>query len=97
MEPQNPEEMVRESMAPVRQAAIGPMLVGRELEELCWEPVKMDDSRLTAHPDWLKEFREFAWSDVREDKTVENGKRSKYPATGNCKDSENILTVVGTL
>ena len=34
---------------------------------------------------------------VREDKTVENGKRSKYPATGNCKDSENILTVVGTL
>ena len=32
MEPQNPEEMIRESMAPVRQAAIGPMLVGRELE-----------------------------------------------------------------
>ena len=29
MEPQNPEEMIRESMAPVRQAAIGPMLVGR--------------------------------------------------------------------
>ncbi len=27
MEPQNPEEMIRESMAPVRQAAIGPMLV----------------------------------------------------------------------
>ena len=22
----------------------------------------MDDPRLTAHPDWLKEFREFAWS-----------------------------------
>ena len=36
------EEMIRESMAPVRQAAIGPMLVGRELEELCWESVKMD-------------------------------------------------------
>ena len=36
---------------------------GRELEELCWEPVKMDDPRLTAHPDWLKEFRDFAWSD----------------------------------
>ena len=45
MEPQNPEEMIRESMAPVRQAVIGPMLVGRELEELCWEPVKMDDPR----------------------------------------------------
>ena len=51
---QDPEEMIRESMAPVRQAAIGPMLVGRELEELCWEPVTMDDPRLTAHPDWLK-------------------------------------------
>ena len=63
MEPQNPEEMIRESMAPVRKAAIGPMLVGRELEEINWEPVKMDDPRLTAHPDWLKEFRDFAWSD----------------------------------
>ena len=60
----DPNEMIRESMAPVRQAAIGPMLVGRELEELCWEPVKMDDPRLTAHPDWLKEFRDFAWSDL---------------------------------
>ena len=59
----DPEEMIRESMAPVRQAAIGPMLVGRELEEINWEPVKMDDPRLTAHPDWLKEFRDFAWSD----------------------------------
>ena len=59
----DPEEMIRESMAPVRQAAIGPMLVGRELEEINWEPVKMDDPRLTVHPDWLKEFRDFAWSD----------------------------------
>ena len=24
----------------------------------------MDDPRLTAHPDWLKEFRDFAWSDL---------------------------------
>ena len=24
----------------------------------------MDDPRLTAHPDWLKNFREFAWSDL---------------------------------
>ena len=60
----DPNEMIRESMAPVRKAAIGPMLVGRELEELCWEPVKMDDPRLTAHPDWLKKFRDFAWSDL---------------------------------
>ena len=60
----DPEEMIRESMAPVRQATIGPMLVGRKLEELCWESVNMDDPRLTAHPDWLKQFREFAWSDL---------------------------------
>ena len=60
---QDPAEFIGESMAPVRQAAIGPMLAGRELEELCWEPVKMDDPRLTAHPNWLKAFREFAWSD----------------------------------
>ena len=61
MEPRDPEELIRESMAPVRQIRIGPMLAGRELEELCWEPVKMDDPRL--RPDWLKAFRDFAWSD----------------------------------
>ena len=55
---QDPEDMIRESMAPVRQAAIGPMLVGRELEELCWEPVALDDPRL--RPEWLEEFRQFA-------------------------------------
>ena len=60
----DPNEMIRESMAPVRKATICPMLVGRELEELCWEPVKMEDPRLTAHPDWLKKFRDFAWSDL---------------------------------
>lgn len=54
----DPEEMIWESMAPVRQAAIGPMLVGRELEELCWEPVALDDPRL--RPEWLEEFRQFA-------------------------------------
>ena len=59
----DPAELIGESMAPVRQAAIGPMLVGRELEELCWEPVQMNDPRLTAHPDWQKEFQDFAWSD----------------------------------
>ena len=64
MEQPDPEELIRESMAPVRQAAIGPMLVGRKLEELCWEPVKMNDPRVTAHPDWLKKFRDFAWSDL---------------------------------
>lgn len=58
------EELIRESMAPVRQASISPMLVGRKLEELCWEPVNMDDPRLAARPDWLKKFRDFAWSDL---------------------------------
>ena len=61
---QDSEELIREIMAPVRQAGISPMLVGRKLEELCWEPVKMDDPRLTAHPDWLKKFRDFAWGDL---------------------------------
>ena len=51
MEPQDPEELIRESMAPVRQAAIGPMLVGRKLEEIGWESVPMNDPRITAHPD----------------------------------------------
>ena len=60
----DPNEMIRGSMASVRQITISPMLVGRTLEELCWEPVKMDDSRLTAHPDWLKKFRDFVWSDL---------------------------------
>ena len=60
----DPNEMIRESMASVRQVTISPMLVGRTLEELCWEPVKMDDPRLTAHPDWLKKFRDFVWSDL---------------------------------
>lgn len=54
----DPEEMIGEGMAPVRQAAIPPMLVGRELEEIGWEPVALDDPRLC--PDWLEEFRRFA-------------------------------------
>ena len=58
-----PEEFIAENMAPVRQITVGPMLAGRKLEEICWEPVKQTDPRLTAHPDWLKQFRDFAWSD----------------------------------
>ena len=38
--------------------SIGPMLVGRELEELCWEPVALADPRL--RPEWLEEFRQCA-------------------------------------
>ena len=57
----DPTELIGESMAPVRQAAIGPMLVGRELEEINWEPVKLDDPRL--RPEWLEDFRQFALTD----------------------------------
>ena len=78
---QDPEGLIRESMAPVRQAAIGPMLVGRELEELCWEPVKMSDPRVTAHPDWLKKFREFAWSDL-DSLTIHQSARIKRTEKG---------------
>ena len=60
----DPEELIRESMAPVRKAIIAPMLVGRKLEELCWEPVNMDDPKMTAHPEWLIKFRDFLWSDL---------------------------------
>ena len=55
---EEPGTFIRERMAPVRQAAIGPMLVSRELEEINWEPVELDDSRL--RPEWLKNFRQFA-------------------------------------
>ena len=57
----DPEEMIRESMAPVRQVAIGPMLVGRGLEEINWEPVKLEDPRLRS--EWLEDFRQFALTD----------------------------------
>lgn len=57
----DPEEMIRESMAPVRQVAIGPMLVGRELKEINWEPVKLEDPRLRS--EWLEDFRQFALTD----------------------------------
>lgn len=45
-------------MAPVRQVTILPMLVGRELEEIGWEPIGFQDPRLLEHPDWLKEFED---------------------------------------
>ena len=57
----DPEELIQENMAPVRQAAIGPMLVGRELEEINWEPVKLEDPRLRS--EWLEDFRQFALTD----------------------------------
>ncbi|MFQ7400426.1 MAG: hypothetical protein ACLRNW_21950 [Neglectibacter sp.] len=41
----DPEEMIWESMAPVRQVAIDPCWWA-ELEEINWEPVKLEDPRL---------------------------------------------------
>ncbi len=57
------EEFLRETMSPVRQAVIPPMLAGRLLEEIGWEPVSFEDPRLCAeHPEWLEDFRKYAGS-----------------------------------
>ena len=37
------EEFLRQGMTPVRQVTIGPMFVGRKLEEIGWESVPMND------------------------------------------------------
>lgn len=54
----NPVALIGENMAHVRQTVVGPMLVGRKLEGVGWEPVQLDDPRL--HPDWLEDFRQFS-------------------------------------
>ena len=59
------EEFLRQGMAPVRQATIGPMFVGRKPEEIGWESVPMNDPRITAHPDWLDALRKWAGRDGR--------------------------------
>lgn len=41
------EEFLRQGMTPVRQVTIGPMFVGRKLEEIGWESVPMNDPRIT--------------------------------------------------
>ena len=40
------EEFLRQGMTPVRQVTIGPMFVGRKLEEIGWESVPMNDPRI---------------------------------------------------
>jgi hypothetical protein len=51
------EDFIRQSMTPVRQRDIPPMLVGRELREIGWEPVSFWDDRLQEeHRDWLEDF-----------------------------------------
>ena len=75
---EEPGVFIRERMAPVRQAAIGPMLAGRELEEINWEPVKLDDPRL--RPEWLEDFRQFALTD-RDSLTLAG--RARFEREGN--------------
>lgn len=55
-------DFIRDCMSKVRQITIFPMLAGRRLEEIGWEAIEFDDSRLTSHPDWLEEFKKFAVS-----------------------------------
>ena len=50
-------------MTPVRQVTIGPMFVGRKLEEIGWESVSISDPRITAHPDWLENLQKWAGQD----------------------------------
>ena len=76
---QNPADFIRESMAPVRQTAISPMLVGQELEEINWEPVKLEDPRLRS--DWLEDFRQFALTD-RESLTLAGRARFRRDGDG---------------
>ena len=57
------EKFLQQSMAPVRQVTIGPMLVGRKLEEIGWESVPINDPRIAAHPDWLDALRKLAERD----------------------------------
>lgn len=54
------EEFLRQGMTPVRQVTIGPMFVGRKLEEIGWESVPMNDPRITSHPDWLESLQKWA-------------------------------------
>ena len=58
MEPQNPEEDdPGKHGSPFGRRPLAPCWWAGSWRNFGWEPVKMDDPRLTAHPDWLKEFR----------------------------------------
>ena len=54
------EEFLRQGMTPVRRADIGPMFVGRKLEEIGWESVPMNDPRIASRPNWLEALRKLA-------------------------------------
>ena len=50
-------ERLPDKFTPARQANIGPMLVARALEAVCWEPVTVDDPRLASNPSLLEELQ----------------------------------------
>ena len=52
------EEFLGSFMTPVRDVTIPPMLVEREPQEPCWEDLTLDDPRLKAHPEWLKQLED---------------------------------------
>lgn len=60
-----PEDFIRQEMTPVRRVTVPPMLVGRNLEEIGWEPVSFWDSRLQEeHRDWLEDFWRHEYSGI---------------------------------
>ena len=73
------EEFLRQSMTPVRQVTIGPMFVGRKLEEIGWESVPMNDPRITAHPDWLENLQKL---DSKDGRSVEINQTVRFKRNG---------------
>lgn len=73
------EEFFRQGMTPVRQVTIGPMFVGRKLEEIGWESVPMNDPRITARPDWLENLQKL---DSKDGRSVEINQTVRFKRNG---------------
>ena len=73
------EEFLRQGMTPVRQVTIGPMFVGRKLEEIGWESVPMNDPRITARPDWLENLQKL---DSKDGRSVEINQTVRFKRNG---------------
>ena len=73
------EEFLRQGMTPVRQVTIGPMFVGRKLEEIGWESAPMNDPRITAHPDWLENLQKL---DSKDGRSVEINQTVRFERNG---------------
>ena len=71
------EEFLRQGMTPVRQMTIGPMFVGRKLEEIGWESVPMND---LASPPTLSGWRTCRGGRVRTARALKYTKRSALNA-----------------